>query len=276
MMYQNKKIDIALCLGSFTDMIRTYSKEVEAVQMRKGWMIAFAWLFILTLLCGCNTGTVELESSLEETASSQVESHSATETEPETTEPATTETDHKETTGQAEEISESTETIPLVKIDHVNVSFLFTRMSTHASNQLAIWVENEQGVMVRTLLVTGFTAGRRGYRNRENALSHWVEVFDPESKTDDEIDVVSSATPSEGQLSYDWNLADDTGKRVPDGIYYLKFEGTLFWESNILYTAVINTTDFTTGEQDVSVERSQPDNTENETMIQDVVITIFE
>ena len=244
--------------------------------MKKGWTIAFTWFLILTLLCGCNSGTAWSGSSPEGTASSRAESHSPAETVLTTTEPITTEEEYKETAAQTEETSESTETVPSAKIDHVNVSFLFTRMNTHASNQLAIWVEDEQGVIVRTLLATNFTARRRGYRNRENALSHWVEVFDPDSKTDEEVDAVSSATPSEGQLSYDWDLTDDEGNRVPDGVYCLKFEGTLFWESNILFTALIDTTDFTTGEQDVSMERSQPDNAENETMIQDVVITIFE
>ena len=77
----------------------------------------------------------------------------------------------------------------------IEITFTYQRGTTIASNQLAVWVEDEEGAVVKTLLVTDFTAGRRGYRNRTMSLPVWVASADPESMTNQEIDVLSAATP---------------------------------------------------------------------------------
>ena len=81
--------------------------------------------------------------------------------------------------------------------------------------------------------------------------------------------------PSTGRLTYTWDLTDEAGARVPDGVYYMILEGTLYWESNVLYTARIDTTDFTPGDQTVTSERSQAENHENEAMVQNVAIKVL-
>ena len=154
----------------------------------------------------------------------------------------------------------------------VEISFDFTRMSTHASNQLAIWVEDVDGRLVRTVLVTNFTAARRGYRNRDMALLHWVSAAEPEGMSDGQIDAISSATPSAGRLVYFWDLTDQNGDRVPDGVYTVYLEGTLYWESNVLFSAVIETQATEPGELSVEMLRSEPDNSENENMLKNVRI----
>ena len=157
-------------------------------------------------------------------------------------------------------------------ISGVEVSFDFTRMSTHASNQLAIWVEDADRQLVKTVLVTNFTGARRGYRNRDMALLHWVSAAKPEGMPDGQIDAISSATPSTGSLTYSWDLTDQNGDRVLDGVYTVNLEGTLYWESNVLFSAVIDTQATEPGELQVEILRSEPDNSENENMLKNVRI----
>ena len=64
-------------------------------------------------------------------------------------------------------------------IDSIEISFVFNRMPTIASNQFAVWIENSNGEMIQTLYVTDFTAKRRGYEKREMSLSSWVSAADP-------------------------------------------------------------------------------------------------
>ena len=158
-------------------------------------------------------------------------------------------------------------------IKKIKVSLEYKRMSTMASNQIAVWVENENGKVIKTLMVTDFTAANRGYRERDMALSGWVKSAQPEKMTDDELDAISSATPAEGELSYTWDMTDESGERVSDGVYQIKVEGTLFWESNVLYTAEVDTQKTKEGKITVKQKRSEPDNHENESMIQNIKIT---
>ena len=156
----------------------------------------------------------------------------------------------------------------------IEISFTYQRGTTIASNQLAVWVEDAEGAVVKTLLVTDFTAGRRGYRNRTMSLPVWVAAADPESMTDAEIDMVSGATPGQGELVYVWDFTNQSGERVPDGIYTVHVEGTFYWESDVLYTAVIDTTNLG-NEIPVEMERTAPDTHENENMISDVTIKVI-
>ena len=155
----------------------------------------------------------------------------------------------------------------------IEISFTYQRASTMASNQMAVWVEDVDGAIVKTLLVTDFTAGRRGYRNREMSLPAWVAAADPESMTDQEIDAVSSATPGQGRLMYLWDFTDDLEQPVPEGVYTIHVEGTFFWESDVVYTAVVDTAKLA-DEIAMEMERTAPDTHDNENMITDVNIAV--
>ena len=170
------------------------------------------------------------------------------------------------------ETSEILATAPAV--ERVDIAFDFARQPTSASNQLAVWTEDADGNMVKTLLVTSFTAARRGYRNRDMSLTEWVKEADPESMADAEIDAISSATPSTGRLVYSWDMTDANGERVSNGIYKIRIEGTLYWESSVLYTAELNTVDPAGGEMPVTVMRSEPNNADNEAMIENVRVSV--
>ena len=156
----------------------------------------------------------------------------------------------------------------------IEICFIYQRGTTIASNQLAVWVEDADGAVVKTLMVTDFTAGRRGYRDRTMSLPAWVAAADPESMTDEEIDTVSGATPGQGELVYVWDFTNQSGGRVPEGIYTVHVEGTFYWESDVLYTAVINTTN-PGNEVPVEMKRTAPDDHQNEDMITEVQIRVI-
>ena len=155
----------------------------------------------------------------------------------------------------------------------IEISFTYQHAPTMASNQMAVWIEDADGAMVKTLLVTNFTAGRRGYRNREMSLPAWVAAAEPESMTDQEIDAVSSATPGQGRLMYLWDFTDDLEQPVPEGVYTIHVEGTFFWESDVVYTAIVDTANLA-DEIAVEMERTAPDTHDNENMITDVGIVL--
>ena len=240
--------------------------------MKKTWAIILTALLLMAALCACASQEAPTNAPTDPENGISASQRETSDAGSDGTEPE--ESDTPDTTAAAPGTPSNTGSANR-EIASVEISFDYTHMSTHASNQIAIWIEDEDGAVVKTLIVTDFTAARRGYRNRDAALSHWVAAADPESKPDTDIDAISSATPSAGHCVYTWDMTNDTGARVSDGIYYVRVEGTLYWESNILFTARIDTADFTPGEQNVSVERSQPDVTENETMLQNVRVSII-
>ena len=108
------------------------------------------------------------------------------------------------------------------------------------------------------------------------SLAAWVASSQPEALSQNELDAISSATPSSGHLEYLWDLTDDQGNPVPEGFYRIRLEGTLFWESAVLYTAEIKTGEEVPGSLQIEMERNRPDNHENETMIENVTMIINE
>ncbi len=156
----------------------------------------------------------------------------------------------------------------------VEVDFDYKEMSGFASNQFALWVENENSNVVKTLFATDFTAAKRGYKKREQSLNNWVAAAKPDKMTDSEIDAVSGATPKSGTQHFTWDLTDRQGQKVPDGKYFIKLEATFFAGSNAVYTGTIDLSKATTGPLDVVLERSEPDNSKNANMIQNVKMSV--
>ena len=156
----------------------------------------------------------------------------------------------------------------------VSIDFDYKSMSGFASNQFALWVENADGEVVKTLFVTDFTGAKRGYKKREQSLNHWVSVAKPAQMSDSEIDVISGATPKTGTQHFTWDFTDKDGKKVPEGKYFIKLEGTLYQGSNAVYTGTIDTGNVTPGPIEVVLERSEPATTKNETMLQNVKMSI--
>ena len=156
----------------------------------------------------------------------------------------------------------------------VSIDFDYKSMSGFASNQIALWVENDNGEIVKTIFVTDFTASHRGYKKREQSLNHWVGIAKPAQMTDSELDAISSATPKSGDQHFTWDLTDSQGKKVPAGKYFIKLEGTLYAGSNAVYTGTIDTGKAAPGPIEVVLERSEPTTTKNATMLQNVAMSI--
>ena len=139
------------------------------------------------------------------------------------------------------------------KSTSVEVSFNYERQDGPGSNQYAIWVENAQGEVVRTLFVTSYTTkGRargdeelvRGYIKRPNCVPSWVKTVNANDLIDEELDVFTGATPeSNGTQTFTWDLKDQNGAVVPKGTYTINIEATLFFESVVMYQAKFSTDD---------------------------------
>lgn len=56
---------------------------------------------------------------------------------------------------------------------NLKISIDFNRSSTPASNQYAVWIEDTDGNVVKTLFVTNFTSNG-GYAVREDSIPTWV------------------------------------------------------------------------------------------------------
>ncbi len=134
------------------------------------------------------------------------------------------------------------------KASAVELSFNYQKQAGAGSNQWAVWIENSDGKVVRTLTVTSFTSkgrgGRRGYTFRPTCVPTWVKNAKAEEMTDEQIDAVTGATPAQsGIQTYRWDFKDANGKEVPAGDYKICMEATLYFNSILLYSGTFSTKD---------------------------------
>lgn len=121
----------------------------------------------------------------------------------------------------------------------VDISFNFKQQYRLASNQFAIWIENEEGDFIKNVFVTQFTADS-GYIKRREALPLWVKKSNVKNYSQEKIDSICGATPKEnGVFTYSWDCTDSNGNPVPDGKYRFFVEGSTYWENRILYSGII-------------------------------------
>ena len=120
----------------------------------------------------------------------------------------------------------------------VVISFDFVRQSGAASNQHAVWIEDMDGNVVRTLFASRWTASG-GYKTRPDSIALWVEKAGLALMTESEVDAVSGATPASSHVSYSWDLTGSDGTVVSSGDYRFFVEGTLRWKNFVLYSGVI-------------------------------------
>jgi hypothetical protein len=121
-------------------------------------------------------------------------------------------------------------------LGNVSISFSFKRQNVIASNQVAVWIEDESGAIVKTLYISRFT-GKGGFSIRPDSLSAWVAKAKPSSPA--ELDAFTGATPKNGSVTYVWDCTDGEGKPVPAGAYRYCVEGSLYWKSNALFTGSV-------------------------------------
>ena len=90
----------------------------------------------------------------------------------------------------------------------ISISFDFSKKLRLASNQFAVWVENEKGMLVKNLFVTDFTA-RKGWEKRPESLPSWRK-----NVKDTDIDGISSVTPKSGKIQLQWDIKNENEEPV--------------------------------------------------------------
>ena len=118
---------------------------------------------------------------------------------------------------------------PSISSPSLILSFDFKRGGI-ASSQYAVWIEDTQGKLIRTLYATSFTA-RGGYAYREDAIPTWVEKSNLKKLNTQQVDALTGATPKNGRLTYQWDGTDDHAQQLPAGTYRFYIEGTCYWQS---------------------------------------------
>lgn len=123
------------------------------------------------------------------------------------------------------------------KASSLEVSFNYTKQQGPGSNQYAVWIENENNEVVKTLFVTHFSAlGRarngetpdRGYHYRPSCVHRWVQNVNADSLSDSQLDAFTGATPAQsGVQSFVWDFTDQSGAKVAPGNYTVWVEADL-------------------------------------------------
>ncbi len=124
----------------------------------------------------------------------------------------------------------------------MTISYDLQRMPTIASNQMAVWIEDGDGKLVKTLFVTWFT-GKGGYERRPDCLPLWRKAAGVDGPPTAEVDAVTRATQHPGRYTTVWDCTDKAGHPVAPGKYIYKVEGTLFWSKEILWEGEITVGD---------------------------------
>jgi hypothetical protein len=169
------------------------------------------------------------------------------------------------------------------KPGELEISFNYTKQAGPGSNQYAVWVENSEGKVVKTLFVTEFTSkGRsrdgskpaRGYTFRPSCMPTWVKHIDAENVSDEQMDAFTGATPANGGVqTFTWDFTDQAGQPVPKGTYRFYVEATYNGPSVVTYTGTVST-----GQKagDVSTDCSYiEESEERKDMISDVRVRIL-
>lgn len=135
------------------------------------------------------------------------------------------------------------------KAGDLEISFNYDKKPGAGSNQYAVWIENAQGEVVKTLFVTQFTSkGRvrggtreRGYTFRPTCMPTWVKHVKAESLSDEQMDAFTGATPaSSGLQTFTWDFTDQAGKPVPGGEYRFYVEATYNGPSIVTYSGTVS------------------------------------
>jgi hypothetical protein len=108
----------------------------------------------------------------------------------------------------------------------VTITYTWTRIQSHGSNQIAVWIEDTLGNYISTVFATRFTA-KGGYIRRPVSLSEWTSKFDLKKATKEQVDAISGSTPQSGRQSVTWNCKDMKGNIVPEGIYVVRMEANI-------------------------------------------------
>jgi hypothetical protein len=120
----------------------------------------------------------------------------------------------------------------------VRIDYRLERQRGHASNQVAVWIEDAAGRHVRSLFATSFTA-EGGYVRRPMSLPAWRESAQWEEAGDELVEEVARPAQDSGTHSLYWDGLDESGAPVAPGSYRFLVEGNLRWENRVLFTGTV-------------------------------------
>ena len=156
---------------------------------------------------------------------------------------------------------------------HAEISLSYKNQPGMASNQYAIWVEDEKGNHIKTIYATKFTA-KTGFSKRPESLPTWVAKSKIANMSEKQADAFTSATPGSGTQKYTWDMTDQNGQKVPDGKYKILIEASIFWKSKIIYEAVLFTQEPSIKNIEVKQQNMYTES-KNLDMVTDVKITFI-
>jgi hypothetical protein len=120
----------------------------------------------------------------------------------------------------------------------VGIQYRLHHLDRLASNQIAIWIEDERGNFVKTLFATSFTANG-GYISRPESLPEWRKAANWKNASKATIERVARPEQPEGNHTVYWDCTDEAGKPVKPGTYSYKIEGNIQWENRVVFTGKI-------------------------------------
>jgi len=122
----------------------------------------------------------------------------------------------------------------------LTITFDYEKQPGLASNQFAVWIEDMDGNIVKTLCVTHFTANG-GFRIRPDILPVWVQKSDIAFMDAADVDAVAGSTPETGQVSFTWDLTGMDDDAAAPGSYQFFVEGSLRWNNRVMFSGIIDT-----------------------------------
>ncbi len=124
--------------------------------------------------------------------------------------------------------------VPAVPVaGRLQLSYLVT--SDDASRFTAVWLENEDGELVKTLFVSNELA-QGAFTVEGDICPDWIRKAHWEKASQAEVDAVSGPTPTVGSGSLSFDL---TKLGIPAGIYFFCMQIHIHDNYNILYKGEI-------------------------------------
>ena len=121
----------------------------------------------------------------------------------------------------------------------VEITYVLHRTPTSGSNQVAVWVEDDDGNYVKSLYASKYAADG-GFKQRPDTLPEWVGISDWENASPADVDAVSGATQSVGTQMVVWDLTDQSGAPVSNGTYIYKIEGNISRTNRVVWQGRID------------------------------------
>lgn len=149
----------------------------------------------------------------------------------------------------------SAQTEGILTVSVVTAPTLLQGRSYAPKNTVVIWIEDETGLFIKTLLAYG--------QIRINMLDHWEASSEHGGAIFDRTDAISGATRmNHDTLTCAWDGSDINGRLLPDGTYKILMELT-----DIDGTGNFSTYTFEKGKKKIS--QTPPDQTSFSSVILD-------